>query len=440
MSEPTNSTGQHKSYWAIVRQQFAKNRLAVFASRCVVFLVLLAVYAPVLASDRPFLFWGPGEHSLPWLRDLFDHNEYSQPIDLFFNLLIFYLPIAYIIFMRIRKHALLHGTWTARRSFRLLGLKFAILVWLFLGVYLPDSVVDSPSGRIAFAPGRAIRSSKPVVDYHEKIAELKASNLPVFFLFPPAPYYYDKTRNKEQLLEPDYYFGEPSREVEGVVGPHILGTDVGGKDVFAMLIFGTRISMTVGVIAVALYCTIGIIAGSVAGFFGGWVDALISRLVEIFMSFPFLVFILTVVAVFESKSIFLVMAAIGLISWTGVARLVRGEFLTQRNQEYVLAARALGIPQRRVIFRHVLPNSLTPVLVAATFGVAAAILAESTISFLGLGDPLAASWGKLLNLGRQNTQSGWLIFPPGVAIFFTVTVFNLVGEGLRDALDPKLRQ
>jgi peptide/nickel transport system permease protein len=133
------------------------------------------------------------------------------------------------------------------------------------------------------------------------------------------------------------------------------------------------------------------------------------------------------------------MAAIGIAAWTGVARLVRGEFLTQRGREYAIAATALGIPKRRIIFRHILPNALTPVLVAATFGVAAAILTESGLAFLGLGDPGAASWGMLLNKGRLSNLE-WVILAPGVAIFFTVTVFNLLGEGLRDALDPKLRE
>ena len=198
--------------------------------------------------------------------------------------------------------------------------------------------------------------------------------------------------------------------------------------------------MTIGVIAVAIYCTIGIIVGSLAGYFGGWIDIAISRVIEIVISFPPLVFLLAVVSFFPHRSIFLIMVAIGVISWPGVARLVRGEFISQRGQDYVTAARGLGIPQRRIIFRHVLPNALTPVLVAATFGVAAAILIESTLSFLGLGDPTASSWGSLLNLGRHNTQASWLILAPGIAIFFTVTAFNLVGEGLRDALDPKLRQ
>jgi peptide/nickel transport system permease protein len=243
---------------------------------------------------------------------------------------------------------------------------------------------------------------------------------------------------KESSLPPDWFTGKARTDL-GAVGKHPLGTDTGGKDVLTTLLYGTRISITIGVLAVAIYVTIGIILGSLAGYFGGWVDILASRLIEVFICLPGLFFILTIIAVFETRSIFLIMLAIGLLGWTRVARLVRGEFLTQRGQDYVTAAEGLGIPKRRIIFRHVLPNALTPVLVSATFGVAAAILTESSIAFLGLGDPDAASWGVLLDKGR-NTQYEWLILPPGVAIFFTVTAFNMLGEGLRDALDPKLRQ
>jgi peptide/nickel transport system permease protein len=155
--------------------------------------------------------------------------------------------------------------------------------------------------------------------------------------------------------------------------------------------------------------------------------------------FPTLFLLLTIIAVFDTRSIFLIMAAIGLVGWPGVSRLVRGEFLRQRGLDYVVAAKAQGIRERRIIFRHVLPNCLGPVLVSATFGIASAILVESSLAFLGLGDTNVASWGQMLSSGRDSMM--WhLILAPGFAIFFVVTIFNLVGEGLRDALDPKLRR
>jgi peptide/nickel transport system permease protein len=180
------------------------------------------------------------------------------------------------------------------------------------------------------------------------------------------------------------------------------------------------------------------VLGSLAGYYGGKTDLLIMRLVEVMICFPTLFLILTIIAVF-GRSIFLIMAAIGFVGWPNVARLVRAEFLRQRSLDYVTAALAQGIPQRRVIFRHVLPNCLGPVLVSATFGIAGAILIESSLAFLGLGDPMAVSWGEMLTKGRIS-QEWHLILAPGMAIFFVVLVFNLLGEGLRDALDPKLRR
>ena len=183
---------------------------------------------------------------------------------------------------------------------------------------------------------------------------------------------------------------------------------------------------------------IGTILGSLMGYFGGKVDMLGMRLVEIMMCFPVFAFLLICVSVFETRSIFLVMVIIGLVGWTSVARLVRGQFIAERSLEYVTAARALAIPTRRIVFKHVLPNAIFPVFVSATFGVAAAILTESGLAFLGLGDPTVPSWGQILLQGRE-TGEWWLIHSPGFAIFFTVTILNILGEGLRDALDPKLR-
>ena len=223
-------------------------------------------------------------------------------------------------------------------------------------------------------------------------------------------------------------------------GVHALGTDEKGRDVLAQILYGTRIALTVGLVAVSIYVLIGTILGSLAGYYRGWVDMLIMRLVEVFLCVPALFLLLMIVAVtpVEYRTIFLIMAVIGLISWTGTTRLVRGEFLAERNKEYVAAAQMLGLSRTRIIFRHVLPNALSPVIVTATFGVAGAILTESGLSFLGLGDVNVPSWGALLNEGRQNAR--WhLILPPSIAIFITVTALNLVGDGLRDALDPKLR-
>ena len=205
------------------------------------------------------------------------------------------------------------------------------------------------------------------------------------------------------------------------------------------MLYGTRISLTIGIVAVLIYVSIGIVLGALAGYYGRWVDHWISRLIEVMICFPSFFLILTIAALIEKRSIFHVMLIIGLTGWTGVARLIRAEFLKQTSLDYVQAARALGLSELRIIFRHILPNALAPVLVSATFGIAAAILIESSLAFLGVGDPSVASWGETLNTGRTEHKL-WLVLAPGFAIFFVVSVFNLVGEGLRDALDPRLRR
>jgi peptide/nickel transport system permease protein len=222
---------------------------------------------------------------------------------------------------------------------------------------------------------------------------------------------------------------------------HWLGTDDRGRDVLSRMIWGTRISMSVGFVAMGIAVLIGIVLGALAGYYGRFVDAVILRLIEIMLVFPTFFLIITVMA-FLPPSIWNIMIVIGLTGWPGIARLVRGEFLKQKQQDYATAARATGLRDLRVIFRHILPNAVNPVFVSAAFGVAGAILTESGLSFLGFGvPPPAASWGEILKQSQSYVDfAWWLVTFPGMAIFITVTAFNLVGEGLRDAMDPRLRQ
>lgn len=225
-------------------------------------------------------------------------------------------------------------------------------------------------------------------------------------------------------------------------GPrHFLGTDDRGRDVLARMIWGSRVSLSVGFVAVGIYVLIGIILGALAGYYGGWIDASLSRLTEVMICFPTFFLIITIIA-FLPPSIYNIMIAIGFTGWTGVARLMRGEFLKIRQTEYVEAVRALGARDWRIIFRHILPNALAPTLVIATFGVADAILIESALSFLGFGvPPPTASWGDILSQSRSYIDfAWWLASFPGAAIFLTVTIYNLVGEGIRDAIDPRLKE
>lgn len=222
--------------------------------------------------------------------------------------------------------------------------------------------------------------------------------------------------------------------------PHWLGTDEAGRDVFCRMIWGGRVSLSVGFVAVGIYVVIGVVVGSLAGYFRGTWDLILSRLIEVVICFPSFFLILTIVAM-VGPGLLNIMVVIGLTGWTGIARLVRGEFLRLVDQEFVLAGRALGYSPTRLIFRHVLPNAMAPVLVSATFGVAGAILTESALSFLGLGiQAPIPSWGSLLFDGRSvMDHAPWLIHFPGLAIFLTITSYNLVGEALRDAADPRLR-
>ena len=228
--------------------------------------------------------------------------------------------------------------------------------------------------------------------------------------------------------------GKPSRY-------NIMGTNQAGVDVFAQLVHGTKIALLVGFVSTGISAVIGMTLGALAGYLGGWVDMLVSRLIEVMMCIPTLVLILALIAVVDKATIWHTMVVIGVTSWTGIARLTRAEFLKLRNLEYVIAARAMGAGRLRVMFRHVLPNALAPVLVPISFGIASAILVENALSFLGFGSPPPnASWGTLLNAGQRSPDMWWLIFFPGIAIFLTVMAYNLIGEGLQEATDPRLRE
>jgi peptide/nickel transport system permease protein len=395
------------SYVASVLRRLNDNRLAVFGLRAILGLFTLATVAPVLALNQPF-YWNAGDGpEFPWLSALFNRLLFENGVDVFFNLLLVSSPVAgLVVWLAVRRRPEALPLWLARA--------FAGVLVLFAAVTLGHvGPFESP-----------LHFTGKVINYRVERERLSALGQAPSALFPPVPYSYRET--------------DPLRSLARPGAEHWLGTDSEGRDVFCRMLFGTRISLTIGVVAVFIYLSIGTILGALAGYFGGWVDAIVSRLIEVLITFPSYFLVLTLAAIIEQRSIFHVMVIIGLTSWTSVARLVRAEFLRQIELDYVQAALAMGLRRRRIIFFHILPNAIAPALVTASFGIASAILIESSLSFLGVGDASVPSWGQTLNAGRVQ-QKLWLVLAPGAAIFFVVTVFNLVGEALRDALDPKLR-
>lgn len=228
--------------------------------------------------------------------------------------------------------------------------------------------------------------------------------------------------------------------LQGPSGDHWMGTDIQGRDVWARLVYGARVSIAVGVISQGIALFLGVLLGLIAGYYGGWIDELVMRLADVTLAFPTLLLLIAMVAALQ-PSMVVVFATIGVVGWAGMARLVRGQVLVVRQLEYVQAIRALGAKDRTIIAKHVLPNVIAPVVIAATLGVAGAIMAEAALSFLGLGvQPPTPSWGSMIADGRDLDQlrnAPWTSVFPGVAIGASVLGFNLLGDALRDALDPR---
>jgi peptide/nickel transport system permease protein len=222
-------------------------------------------------------------------------------------------------------------------------------------------------------------------------------------------------------------------------GGHLFGTDNYGRDIFARLAYGSRLSLLIGFVVVAIASVVGTVLGLLAGYYGGWVDFIVMRMVEIFYSFPFLILVIAVMAIL-GPSIFNVMWVLGLVSWPSYARLVRGQVLSLRGIDYIRAARAVGCSDRRIIFRHILPNTITPIIVQATLGLPSAILSSAALGFLGFGvQPPTPEWGSMMSEGKEYILlNPNLIIWPGLCIFIIVLSFNFIGDALRDTLDPRL--
>ncbi len=354
-------------------------------------LVLVAVLAPFLASSHPLL--------------LSRHGEISSPV-------LHHLSAADSTLLALLGAALL-----------LAPLRVRARVWLaVLGVTL--GVAGALSAWLVHPPALTV---------YEQYRRAEAAGRYDWVINAPVPF-----SPKDYLRD----YGDTGLEapLSSKAGIHWLGTEENGADVLSRMIHASRIALGIGFIATGIAMAIGVLIGGLMGYFSGLADILGMRVVEIFEAVPTLFLLLTFVAFF-GRSLYLLMVIIGVTSWSGYARYVRAEFLRLREQDFVQAAIAAGLPLRSILFRHMLPNGVAPILVAASFGVASAILAEATLSFLGLGLVDDPSWGQMLNQAvRSSTFNWWMAAYPGGAIFITVFAYNLIGEALRDAVDPYLKR
>lgn len=409
--QPENPSPQ--GYWDLVKKQFVRNRYAYVSFWVILVLFLIAAWAPVLANGKPFVWTEDGKTTYPLLRYLTAPTE-TFSVDHIFNYAMFAsLTISLVFFA---------GWLVWRKDRRTLRRKWPLLLVGGLGLALVPF--------LDFSNGGVFRSWRlDSKDYVRIYTESESGSRNITATFPPVA--------ADPITPTPNYLEAPS-------GRHWLGTDKDGRDVLARMLHGARISLSVGFISVGIMTLLGIFFGALAGYYRGWVDIAISRLIEIVICFPTFFLILTIVAFIDpaKRSVFHIMLVMGLVGWPGVARLVRGEFLKLADQDFVQAARALGVRNSRLMFRHMLPNAMGPVLVAAAFGVAGAILTESGLSYLGFGaTPPTPTWGEMISQGKEYLdQAWWLLVYPGLSIFVTVTVYNLAGDGLRDAMDPKLRK
>jgi peptide/nickel transport system permease protein len=388
------STTATRSYGEIVWRQLRRQPLAMISLGVIVLMALLATVAPFLAGEVPIRWVENGKTSWP-IFSYIDNFEYSA-------MLAFLLAILLPVTMRIVRPAALRAA----------GSPFMRAVAIHAAVWVVASA-------ILFA---AREAEERYGSYLERAGEAQSAWFPIIptHRFP----------GYESLAERDF---APSWE-------HPLGTDRVGEDIVMRLLYGARTAMLIGFVAVGIGASIGVTLGAASGYFGGWVDLLLMRIAEIFMFIPRLVLIIICLALTPPwvPQIWAVVLILGLTGWTDFYRYMRAELLRIRGEDYMTAARALGIPTWRLLARHAIPNGMAPVLVGATFGIAGAIFLEASLSFLSIVQ--TPSWGELLNEGRQHVATTWWVWASaGGAIFLAVLVYNLLGEAIRDAIDPKLK-
>lgn len=384
---PARREAASRNIWRQVLHDTLSRRGARIGIVWIGLLIFAAIFAPLIANSEPILVKIDGRWSSPLLRHL-------SPNDV---ILLAGAALIAVGFLLRRKQAKMWAPWIG-------GLFLASIVASYVWVHLPVNV-----------NWREWRD-------RERAGEIQ------WKLMTPLPY-----------SPNDYEYDVPDSRLQPPSHAHLLGTEANGGDVLSRMIHACRIALSIGVISTGISLAIGIVIGGLMGYFVGRVDLLGMRLIEIFEAIPPLFLLITFVA-FYGRNLYMMMAIIGFTSWTGDARFIRAEFLRLRNQDFVQAAVAGGLPLRSILFRHLLPNGISPLLVTSSFGIASAILYESTLSFLGIGLVDEPSWGQMLNQARGVGGSfvWWIAFFPGMAIFLTVFSYNLIGEALRDALDPKL--
>ncbi|PVV21560.1 MAG: ABC transporter permease [gamma proteobacterium symbiont of Ctena orbiculata] len=384
-----DAVNRRQSYWRRILGQTFVRWGARLGLLWVAILALVGLFAPFLASSFPLLLSRQGEIASPVL-------SYLQPVDVVF--LVGFITLLLLYPWRIT---------LLRKSLVMLGVLGLSALFAYLWVK-PQQLVIYEQYRVAEAAG----------EY----------DWVVYAPIPYSPKDYQRDRGDTGLEAP---LSQGSRA-------HWFGTEQNGADVLSRMVHASRIALGIGFVATGIAMLLGVIIGGLMGYFSGVVDILGMRLVEIFEAVPTLFLLLTFVTFF-GRSLYIMMVIIGITSWPGYARYVRAEFLRLRKQDFVQAAEAAGLPLPSILFRHMLPNGMGPVLVAASFGVASAILAEATLSFLGLGLVDDPSWGEMLNQAVQSSRFNWWMAAfPGGAIFLTVFAYNLIGESLRDAIDPYL--
>lgn len=488
------TTTKPDSYWTMIGKRFYKHRLGRWSFYILILFCLAGIYAPLLASSKPLFVLYDGTPYFPLFRYLFYSGFYTKWLDIFFNILMFTFPLFVLtgIFLEGKKRFI---SWIAVLTLQL-GL-------FFYYTYFPnkDPASDKELNQLRH---QSIQQTKPylpnweselkylnsyaklneILRYHQRQQQYESlKKYPIVQTSLVTLWQMDREHEKEALerlsresennglakAQLNYlrdrkaWLESENQKLSFIIMPLLSHfhweDDAGGqqtlnqqvpwwkltrinrKDLLAALIFGIRISLTVGIISVALALAIGIPIGAFAGFYGGKWDIIVSRLLEIWEAMPVFFMLLLVVALLQSKSIFLVTAVIGFFGWTHFSRYIRGEFFKQRNLSYVEACHALGFRSGYIMFKHILPNAIPPILTLLPFAIMGAITAEAGLSFLGLGEEGSTSWGVLMDEGRSVFPAeSYLLWPPAILLTILLIAIALVGDSLRDTLDPKLHR